>query len=200
MALPKEIQNLSELLGFLPGIGPKMSNRLALYLSVSGKSLSRRLSDSLIDVSDKIQLCSQCSNISTTPLCEICSDSTRSHETIIVVEDSLDLYNMEYTGEYKGLYQVLCGLISPVNGIGPDDIKIRQLIDRVKALQVKEIILALNPTLEGDSTSLYIKNEIDRLDSSVVLSRLAKGLPSGGDIEFASSQTLVDSFKSRTGF
>lgn len=200
MALPKEIQNLSELLGFLPGIGPKMSNRLALYLSVSGKSLSRRLSSSLVEVSDKIQLCNQCSNISTTSLCEICSDSTRSHETIIVVEDALDLYNMEYTGEYKGLYQVLGGLISPVNGIGPDDIKIGQLVERLKLNETKEIVLALNPTLEGDSTSLYIKNEVERLGSNIVLSRLAKGLPSGGDIEFASSQTLVDSFKSRTGF
>lgn len=200
MALPKEIQNLSELLGFLPGIGPKMSNRLALYLSVSGKSLSRRLSSSLVEVSDKIQLCNQCSNISTTSLCEICSDSTRSHETIIVVEDALDLYNMEYTGEYKGLYQVLGGLISPVNGIGPDDIKIGQLVKRLKLNEIKEIVLALNPTLEGDSTSLYIKNEVERLGSNIVLSRLAKGLPSGGDIEFASSQTLVDSFKSRTGF
>lgn len=200
MALPKEIQNLSELLGFLPGIGPKMSNRLALYLSVSGKSLSRRLSSSLVEVSDKIQLCNQCSNISTTSLCEICSDSTRSHETIIVVEDALDLYNMEYTGEYKGLYQVLGGLISPVNGIGPDDIKIGQLVERLKLNETKEIVLALNPTLEGDSTSLYIKNEVERLGSNIVLSRLAKGLPSGGDIEFASSQTLVDSFISRTGF
>ena len=200
MGFPKEIQNLSDLLNFLPGIGPKMSNRLAMYLSVSGKSLSRKLSDSLIEVSNKIRLCDNCSNISTSELCEICSDSTRNNEIIIVVEDSLDLYNIEQTGEYKGLYQVLGGLISPVNGVGPNDIQIGQLISRVESNIVKEIILALNPNLEGDSTSMYIKNEIEKLGKEINLTKLAKGIPSGGDIEFASSQTLIDSFKSRSGF
>lgn len=200
MALPKELQNLSDLLNFLPSIGPKMSNRLSLYLAVQGKDLSRKISQSLIEVSEKIRLCSNCSNISVGELCEICSDELRNREVIIVVEDSLDLYNIEQTGEYSGLYQVLGGLISPVNGIGPRDIHIDQLVSRMKNDSVNEVILALNPNLEGDSTSLYIKNEIERAEIQVNITRLAKGIPSGGDIEFASSQTLIDSFKSRSGF
>jgi recombination protein RecR len=199
MSLPKEVQNLSELFGFLPGIGPKLSNRLSLYLAVSGKSLATRLSTSLDKVVTNIKLCDICSNITTGNLCEICLDSERNLSLIIVVEDSLDLYNIEQTGEYKGVYQVLGGLISPVNGIGPDDLKIEQLINRVKDEESKvEVVLALNATLEGDATGLYIKSRLEGFN--IKITKLAKGIPSGGDIEFASTQTLIDSLKSRSVF
>jgi len=200
MGLPKEVQNLSDLFSSLPSIGPKLSNRLALFLSVNGKSLASKLSHSLDEVVKSIRLCSNCSNITDTDFCEICTDSSRDRSIVIVVEDSLDLYNLEQTGEYKGMYQVLGGLISPINGIGPRDIKIDQLLNRLQDGEIKEIILALNPNLEGDSTGLYIKNEIDKLGLDIKLTRLAKGIPAGSDIEFASSQTLIDSFNSRVSF
>lgn len=200
MSLPKEVQKLSDLLAFLPGIGPKMSSRLALYLSVGGKSLGSKLSHSIDEVVNNIRPCSKCSNITTGDLCEICSSSERNLGIIVVVEDSLDLYNIESTGEFNGLYHVLGGLISPVNGVGPNDINLSQFINRIKNLDSCEIVIALNPTLEGDSTSMYLKNEISKLNKGFSVSRLAKGIPSGGDIEFASSQTLIESFKSRSGF
>lgn len=200
MSLPKEIQNLSEIMNFLPGIGPKMANRIALYLSVSGKNLAKRLSDSINEVSSKITQCKRCNNITTSHLCEICTNDMRDNSILIVVEDSLDLYNIESTGVFNGVYHVLGGLISPVNGIGPSDLSLDKLISRLRDEKIKEIILALNSNLEGDSTSMYIRERIETNGLDVTVTKLAKGLPSGGEIEYASSQTLIDSLKSRSGF
>lgn len=200
MLLPKEIQNLSELFSRLPNIGPKLSSRLALYLAISGKDLSKRLSKSLSEVVENIKTCDECGNVTTSALCSICSNETRDKQTILVVEDPLDLVNIESTGEYSGLYHVLNGLISPINGIGPEELNLKKLNQRVVDLEVKEIIFALNPNLEGDATSLYVKQEIDLARPDVKFTRLAKGIPAGGDIEFVSNQTIVDSMKSRTDF
>ncbi|MCA9386419.1 recombination protein RecR [Candidatus Dojkabacteria bacterium] len=201
MALPRSIRDLSERFSSLPGVGPKLSNRIALYLSISNRKLASRLEDSLKDVTAKIRLCDNCFNVTDNEsLCEICDDGQRDKSIILVVETPLELYSIEETGEYKGVYHVLHGIISPVNGIGPDEIRIRELLSRLKSdSDIKEIIFGLNPNLEGDSTSLYITNEIKDLDLDIKTTRLAKGIPTGSSIEYMSSQTLSDSLRRRDG-
>lgn len=200
MALPKKITELSNVFSSLPGIGPKLSGRLALYLATKGKPTASSLRQLLEEVATEIQLCERCNNVSNEALCEICSDDSRTQSTIFIVEDALDLYNIENTAEYKGLYHVTGGLISPVNGIGPEELFVESLFKRVRHTEPSEIILGLNPTVEGDSTSLYIKHEIEAINPSIRISRLAKGIPVGSDIEFMSSQTLIDSMKARNSF
>ncbi len=200
MALPKEIQNLSDLFSRLPNIGPKLSSRLALFLAVPGKDLAMKLSQSLDDIVVKIKTCSNCGNVTTEEVCEICSDKLRDPKTMLIVEDPLDLVNIEATGEFQGLYHVLNGVISPINGIGPDDLNIAKLVERIKDLNCEEVIFALNPNIEGDATSMFIKEEIEKVNPSIKFTRLAKGIPAGGDIEFVSNQTIIDSMKSRTSF
>lgn len=199
MAYPKEIQELSDSLNSLPGVGPRLSSRLALYLSVSAKDLSRRLSTSLLNVIESIKSCNKCGNVSNSDLCEICSDTQRNPKIVFIVEDAIDLSNIEATNEYNGLYHVLGGVISPMNGIGPDELNIQTLTNRIQEDGIEEIILGLNPNMEGDSTCLYIKNEIEREfpTTTIRISRLAKGIPAGGDIEYLSGQTIKDSLKRR---
>lgn len=197
MSLPQEIQNLGELFASLPGIGPKLSNKIALYMAVSNKKLSHSIDIAIQNALTNIVKCNVCRNVCTGDTCEICKDSERDSSVVMIVENSLDLYAMEESGDFKGKYHVLEGVISPVNGVGPDDLSIDLLIDRVKTGDISEIIFGLNPNLEGDSTTLYIKNELESLGSTAVVSRLAKGIPMGSNIEFMSSQTLADSFKSR---
>jgi len=200
MRLPKEIQDLNELLSRLPNIGPKLSSRLALYLALGGKDLAKKISVSINEVLENIKVCQLCGNVSNTDICDICSDESRDRSQILVVEDSLDLYNIESSAEYTGLYHILGGVISPINGIGPSDLRILGLLNRAREPEPKEIILALNPNLEGDATSLYIKQEIQKINSGIAITRLAKGIPAGGDIEFVSNQTIVDSMRSRREF
>ncbi len=200
MAFPKEIQNLSDLFSNLPNVGPKLSNRLALYLSVNAKDLSKKLIQTLQDVVDKIKTCNICGNVATEDICSICADPSRDNKIIFVVEDSLDMNNVESTNEYNGLYHVLGGVLSPINGIGPDELRIQGLIERLKSGDVEEVILGLNPNVEGDSTSMYLKNEISKLNSNLKITRLAKGIPVGSDIEFVSGQTIIDSMRSRVNY
>jgi recombination protein RecR len=201
MALPKKLVNLSENLSSLPGIGPKLSTRLALYMSINAKPLAKRLAESIDEVMDSLRACNVCGNITEEEVCEICENSERDNSVIMIVEDSLDLYNIEGADVFKGLYHVIGGLISPVNGVSPSDLNIRSLSDRVaKSPEVKEIVFALNPTIEGDSTSMYIKNEILRVRGDIEFTQLAKGIASGSDIEFTSSKTLGDSVRSRSRF
>ncbi len=200
-SLPKNIIELGNLLSSLPGVGPKLSSRLALYLSLSGKRKAQNIEQALREVVDEIRQCNLCGNVATEELCNICTDESRESSTILVVEDSLDLYNIESAGEYKGLFHVLHGVISPVNGVGPKDINIASLILRVKEnTEITELIMGLNPNLEGDSTSMYIKSEVLNVKPDVKFTRLAKGIPVGSDIEFMSSQTLIDSVNSRREF
>ncbi|MEO6729346.1 MAG: recombination mediator RecR [Candidatus Dojkabacteria bacterium] len=199
MGLPKQILNLSDSFASLPGVGPKLSNRLALYLTVNAKPLAKKLSNAIEDSLSSIKQCRICGNITDEDVCEICSNDARNKSIIMVVEDSLDLYNFESSGSFEGVYHVLGGLISPVNGIGVSDLNISSLIRRADE-SVKEIIFSLNPTIEGDSTSMYIKSEISKINPSVEFSQLAKGISSGSDIEFISSQTLGESLKSRVRF
>lgn len=198
MSLPKEIQNLSESFSSLPGVGPKLSHRIALYLGVSNKNLARSISHSINDVLQNIRNCENCNNVTTSELCEICDDSSRESEVILVVENALDLYSIESTGDFKGRYLVLGGVISPVNGVGPEDLKIDLLFKRIHEESISEIIFGLSPNLEGESTMMFINNELESLGKdNITVSRLAKGIPSGSTIEFMSSQTLSDSLKSR---
>lgn len=200
MALPKEIENLSFILGRLPGVGPKLSMRLALYLAVRDQSLSHNIISSINEMQEKVMQCKECGNLSNTPICDICSSETRDRSKILIIEDPIDLNNIEESGIFNGLYHILGGLISPINGVGPEELSIKKLLERIKELKISEVIFALNPSLEGDATSLYIKDEIEKQNTEITITRLAKGIPHGGDIEFVSNQTIIDSLKSRTSF
>ena len=198
MSLPSSITLLSDKFSSLPGIGPKLSSRIALYLAISNKKLAGRLGESLESVIKNIKQCSKCFNVTDNKeLCEICLDEKREKTQILVVETPLELYTIEETGDYKGLYHVTHGVISPVNGVGPSDITIPQLLKRLSKGSIEELIFGLNPTLEGDSTSMYVSNEITQAGVKVKITKLAKGIPSGSSIEYMSSQTLSDSLKRR---
>lgn len=198
--LPKEIIELTEAFSSLPNVGPKLSARISLYLSISAKDLAKKLSDSLEDVINNISKCNICGNVTNKDICSVCEDEKRDKSVILIVEDSLDLINIENTREFKGVYHVLGGVISPINGIGPDDINISSLVKRVEDLGVKEVILGLNPNLEGDSTALYLKDQLEGVRDDLSITRLAKGIPVGGDLEYLSGQTIIDSMKSRINF
>jgi recombination protein RecR len=182
----------------LPGIGPKMAQRLTYYLVRMPEDEARSLADAVLAVKERIVLCSTCYNITETDPCLLCSDPARDQSRICVVEEALDVMALERTGVYKGLFHVLHGVISPMNGIGPDDLKIQPLLGRLRDGAVTEIILATNPNLEGEATSMYIQKLIAPL--GVRVTRLARGLPVGGDLEYADEVTLGRAMEGRQGF
>lgn len=182
----------------LPGIGPKMANRLTYYLIRMPEEDARSLADAIVAVKERIILCSQCYNIADTQPCAICSNPSRDRSRICVVEEALDVVALERTGSYRGLYHVLHGVISPMNGIGPDDLRIRQLLPRLGSEAVQEVILATNPNLEGEATSMYIQRLIAPLVPRVT--RPARGLPVGGDLEYADVLTLGRAIEGRQDF
>ena len=182
----------------LPGIGPKMANRLTYYLIRMPEEDARALADAIVAVKERIILCSQCYNIADTQPCAICSNPNRDRSRICVVEEALDVVALERTGSYRGLYHVLHGVISPMNGIGPDDLRIRQLLPRLDSESVQEVIRATNPNLEGEATSMYIQRLIAPLVPRVT--RPARGLPVGGDLEYADVLTLGRAIEGRQDF
>ena len=182
----------------LPGIGPKMANRLTFYLIRMPEEDARALADAIIAVKEHIILCSQCYNIADTQPCAICANPNRDRSRICVVEEALDVVALERTGSYRGLYHVLHGVISPMNGIGPDDLRIRHLLPRLDKDSVQEVILATNPNLEGEATSMYIQRLIAPLVPRVT--RPARGLPVGGDLEYADVLTLGRAIEGRQDF
>ncbi len=182
----------------LPGIGPKMANRLTYYLIRMPEEDARALADAIIAVKEHIILCSQCYNIADTQPCAICANPNRDRSRICVVEEALDVVALERTGSYRGLYHVLHGVISPMNGIGPDDLRIRHLLPRLDKESVQEVILATNPNLEGEATSMYIQRLIAPLVPRVT--RPARGLPVGGDLEYADVLTLGRAIEGRQDF
>lgn len=182
----------------LPGIGPKMANRLTFYLIRMPEEDARSLADAIIAVKEHIILCSQCYNIADTQPCAICANPNRDRSRICVVEEALDVVALERTGSYRGLYHVLHGVISPMNGIGPDDLRIRHLLPRLDKESVQEVILATNPNLEGEATSMYIQRLIAPLVPRVT--RPARGLPVGGDLEYADVLTLGRAIEGRQDF
>ena len=172
----------------LPGIGPKTASRLAYFVLRSSREDAVGLAEAILEVKERIVLCSRCFNITEQDPCAICSDPQRDHRLVCVVEEPLDVVALDRTGEYHGLYHVLHGAISPVDGIGPDRLRIRELIERVKAEPPHEVILAMNPNIEGDATAMYVARQLVPL--GVTVSRPASGLPVGGDLEYADEVTL----------
>ena len=182
----------------LPGIGPKTAQRLTYHLVRMPEAEARSLAEAVLAVKDRIVLCSLCYNITESDPCALCNDPGRDQGRICVVEEALDVMALERTGVYRGLYHVLHGVISPMNGIGPDDLKIQPLLGRLKRADVQEIILATNPNLEGEATSMYIHRLLSPLGVNVT--RLARGLPVGGDLEYADEVTLSRALEGRQQF
>ena len=182
------VTTLIDELARLPGIGPKSASRLAFYLLRAPRPQALALAEAIIEVKERIVLCSTCFNITERDPCGVCQDPTRDRTIICVVEEPLDVLAFERTGEYRGLYHVLHGAISPVDGIGPDRLKIHELVTRVNGERPAEVILATNPNIEGDATAMYIARQL--ANSGVTISRPASGLPVGGDLEYADEITL----------
>lgn len=182
------VARLVDELSRLPGIGPKSASRLAYYILRAPREQALALAESILEVKDRVILCSVCFNITDTDPCAICSDPAQDQEMICVVEEPLDVLALERTGEFRGLYHVLHGAISPVDGIGPDKLRIRELVDRVSELRPREVILATNPNIEGDATAMYVARQLQ--DTGVTITRPASGLPVGGDLEYADEVTL----------
>ncbi|MBC7403227.1 MAG: recombination protein RecR [Microbacteriaceae bacterium] len=189
------VQELIDELGRLPGIGPKSAQRIAFHILQTETFDVTHLAEVLMTVKEKVRFCDVCGNVTEQELCNICRDPRRSPATICVVEEAKDVVAIERTREFKGLYHVLGGAISPIDGIGPDDLRIRQLIKRLADGVVTEVIIATDPNLEGEATATYLSRMMMHLDLRVT--RLASGLPVGGDLEYADEVTLGRAFEGR---
>jgi recombination protein RecR len=189
------IQDLIDELGRLPGIGPKSAQRIAFHIIQSERVDISRLADVLRTVKEKVKFCTECGNISEEELCRICRDPRRDPTLICVVEESKDVIAIEKTREFRGKYHVLGGAISPIDGIGPENLRIRELMVRLAATEIQEIIIATDPNLEGEATATYLSRLLNPLGMKV--SRLASGLPVGGDLEYADEVTLGRAFEGR---
>ncbi len=192
------VSRLIEEFNKLPGIGPKSAARLTYYLLRMPEAHARALAEAIVAVKEKVVLCSVCQNITESDPCRICTSDTRDHTKICIVEEPLDILALERTRQYKGLYHVLHGVISPMDGIGPDDLKIKELLARLKSGSVEEVILATNPNLEGEATAMYLHRLIAPL--GIRVTRLARGLPVGGDLEYADEVTLSRALEGRQEF
>ena len=193
--LPRPVARLVEELIRLPSIGPKTASRLAYYLLRAPEEESRALGEAILEMKQRIRFCSRCYNITEVDPCPICADENRNRARICVVEEPLDVVALERTGRYRGLYHVLHGAISPVEGVGPEDLRVHELLTRVRLQPVEEIILATNPSLEGDATAMYLAQQLIPL--GVRVTRLAHGLPMGGDLEYADEITLSRALEGR---
>jgi recombination protein RecR len=189
------INQLIQRLARLPGIGEKTAARLALHILRSTREEARELAESILAVKEKITLCSQCCNLTDADPCKICDGGDRDRSLLCVVEEPGDLIALENSGEFKGLYHVLHGVISPLDGVAPDDIKIAELVRRLEGGQVKEVILATNPTTNGNATALYLAKLISPL--GITVTRIAQGIPMGGDIEYTDVVTLRKAMEGR---
>lgn len=197
MLLPESIQSLVTALERLPGIGPKSASRLAFYLLRASEDVAQDLSVALANLKANTAFCSECFNITDAgrERCEICESQKRDSSLICVVEEALDVLALERTGGFHGKYHVLQGVLSPIEGIGPDDLKIKQLAERVSHGGVGEVIIATNPSMEGDATALYLRQILEPM--GVKVTRLARGLPVGGDLEYADQNTLLRALAGR---
>lgn len=189
------IQDLIDALGRLPGIGPKSAQRIAFYILQAEPEIAAALVDSIRTVKERVKFCTTCGNVSEEDECRICRDPRRENTSICVVEESKDVIAIERTREFRGKYHVLGGAISPIDGIGPDQLRIRELMARLSDPEIVEVILATDPNLEGEATATYLARMIKPLDIKV--SRLASGLPVGGDLEYADEVTLGRAFEGR---
>ena len=206
MRIPKAISSLIESFEKLPGIGPKSAQRLTYYLLRVPQSELNDFSNNLTNLKKNTVLCSVCKNVGETDPCNICSDNLRDKETVLVVENPLDLMAFERSGKYRGLYHVLHGAINPLDNIGPDEIYISDLIDRLtsKKSAIDEIIIATNPTMEGEATAMYLTREIKKIQEkdtvagvTIKITRLGMGIPTGADLEYADDVTLTQALEGR---
>jgi len=189
------VQELIDELGRLPGIGPKSAQRIAFHILQTESVDVSRLAEVLVEVREKVHFCVDCGNVTEQEQCSICRDPRRSHATICVVEEAKDVAAVERTREFKGLYHVLGGAISPIDGVGPDDLRIRQLLQRLADGTVTEVIIATDPNLEGEATATYLTRLL--VQPGLRVTRLASGLPVGGDLEYADEVTLGRAFEGR---
>ena len=189
------IQDLIDALGRLPGIGPKSAQRIAFHILQAEPEIAAALVDSIRTVKERVKFCTTCGNVSEEDMCRICRDPRRENTSICVVEESKDVIAIERTREFRGKYHVLGGAISPIDGIGPEQLRIRELMARLSDPEIEEVILATDPNLEGEATATYLARMIKPLDIKV--SRLASGLPVGGDLEYADEVTLGRAFEGR---
>jgi recombination protein RecR len=202
-ALIEPVARLIEALSRLPGVGPKTAQRLTYHLLRAPEAEARMLAAALIAVRDEVVYCESCFNISTGPLCPICADPGRDDRRVCVVEEPLDVLALERTGAFRGLYHVLHGAISPMDGVGPDRLKVRELLEkaarRARAGEpYEEVVLATNPTLEGEATAMYLAERL--ADDVAAITRIARGIPVGGDLEYADEVTLVRAMQGRRAF
>jgi len=195
-ATPAPVLKLIDELGRLPGIGPKTASRLTFYLLRAAPEQSTALANALTELHEKVIFCSRCFNITETDPCPICLNEARDQKTICVVEDPLDVLAIERTGDFHGTYHVLHGVIAPVEGIGPEDLRIAELIERTGKEETQEVIVATNPNMEGEATAMYILRQLE--GSGVKVTRLARGLPVGGDLEYADEVTLSRALAGRS--
>ena len=193
--LPKPVSRLIDELSKLPGIGEKNATRLAFHILRSKNEYTIRLAQAIVDTKKNVRTCSTCFNISSEDPCDICSDQSRERELICVVEDPMDLIAVEKSRVFSGLFHVLNGVIAPLEGIGPEDLTIGPLINRLNDNSVKELIIATNPSVEGEATSLYIARLVKPL--GVKVSRIAHGIPMGGDLEYTDELTIGKALKDR---
>jgi recombination protein RecR len=189
------VQELIDELGRLPGVGPKSAQRIAFYLLQTEDDLAERLARVLIEVKERVRFCEICGNVSEQEKCNICRDERRSRTSICVVEESKDVQAIERTREFRGLYHVLGGAISPIEGIGPDQLRIKELMTRLSDPNIQEVIIATDPNLEGEATATYLARMLSSL--GITVTRLASGLPVGGDLEYADEVTLGRAFSGR---
>lgn len=193
------LENLIQTLSRLPGIGPKSASRLAYHLIKTDKSYNQNLSQAIATIQDRIFPCSICGSFTETDPCPVCSDASRDRSLLCVVEEPQDVLTIQSSGAYNGLYHVLGGAISPLDGIGPEQLSFSRLLQRIKEGQFTELIIATNPTEEGDTTALYIRHILKDY-KELSITRLASGLPIGGDLEYADRITLARSLRGRVTF
>ncbi len=189
------VQELIDELGRLPGVGPKSAQRIAFYLLQTEDDQAKRLAQVLTEVKERATFCEICGNVTEEPQCNICRDARRNRTTICVVEESKDVQAIERTREFRGLYHVLGGAISPIEGVGPDQLRIKELMQRLGNAEITEVIIATDPNLEGEATATYLTRMLSPL--GITISRLASGLPVGGDLEYADEVTLGRAFEGR---
>ncbi len=196
------IEDLATELSKLPGIGRKTALRLTYYLLKQSREQSRRLAESLLTLSDRVRPCTRCYNLTEDEVCAICRDPRRDQSLVCVVEEASDIGAIERAGEFRGVYHVLGGRLAPLDGVGPEDLNVTALVERASTGSVREVIVATNPSLEGDATAVYIQRElargpVDRGQAAVSVTRIARGLPVGGDLEYADGASIAQALSAR---
>lgn len=198
--LPKSVQNLIDEFSKLPGIGPKTAARLVFYLLTKPVSDIEILGKAVLGLKENLRFCDQCFNITESETCRICSDGRRHKNVVAVVEEPLDVIALERSGGFDGVYHVLGGAISPINGVGPEQLRIGQLLSRLQSGDIDELVLATDPDFEGEATAAYIKDKIGDLGIELKITRIARGLPVGSNLEYADEVTIKRSFEGRRDY